>query len=80
MNIIEIIGVLGMTLILIFFFLIQVKKISQDNLIYDLGNFFGAGLLSVYAFYIGSIPFLILNLLWSFVALYDIICIIKNKH
>ncbi|MCK4635508.1 MAG: hypothetical protein KAT32_01475 [Candidatus Moranbacteria bacterium] len=73
MDIIEIIGISGMVLILVFFFLNQIKKISQDSLIYDLGNLLGAGLLSLYAFQIDSIPFLILNLLWSFIALRDII-------
>lgn len=78
MDIIEIIGIAGMTLILMFFFLNQIKKISQDSLTYDLGNFLGAGLLSFYAFQINSIPFLILNLIWSFIALRDIIRAIRD--
>ncbi len=79
MNIVEIIGIVGMTLILVFFFLNNAGKISQKSFYYDLGNLLGAGLLSFYAFYINSIPFLILNLTWSFIALRDIIQGIKVK-
>lgn len=78
MEILNIVGILGMSLILIFFFLNNIGKLNQDSFIYDLGNFIGAFLLSVYAYYINSLPFLILNLTWSFVALYDIIKGIRN--
>ncbi len=77
MNIVEIIGILGMVLILVFFFLNNAGKMSRDSFYYDLGNLIGAGLLSFYAFYIDSIPFLILNLTWSFIALRDIIWTIR---
>lgn len=76
---VEITGVLGMVLILIFFFLNNAGKISRNSFYYDLGNLIGAGLLSFYAFRIDSIPFLVLNLTWSFIALRDIIRTIGNS-
>lgn len=77
MDFIEIIGILGMALILVFFFLNNAGKLSQESFYYDLGNLLGAGLLSFYAFQIDSIPFLVLNLTWSAIALRDIMRGIK---
>lgn len=67
------IGVLGATIILVFFLLNQVKKIDQDNLIYDLGNLIGSSLLLYYSYLLGSMPFMILNLVWAGFSLRDII-------
>ena len=73
MNIVEIIGIVGMTLILVFYFLNKIGKVGRKSFVYDLGNLLGAGLLSFYVFQIDSIPFLVLNVTWSFIALRDII-------
>lgn len=73
MDIIEIIGIIGMALSFLLFFFNNAGKLSQDSLVYDSGIFLSSVFLSFYAFKIGSIPFLILNLAWLFVALRDII-------
>jgi hypothetical protein len=71
------IGIIGALIILIFFGLQQVHKISADDWRYDLGNFIGAILLVLYAVMIVSWPFGILNTVWAFVALRDLIKIKK---
>lgn len=83
MDIIEIIGIIGMALSFLLFFFNNAGKLSQDSLVYDSGIFLSSVLLSFYAFKIDSIPFLVLNLAWLFVALRDIIRGIgslKKKH
>ena len=73
MNITLIIGVLGAATILVFFILEQSHKISNDSLLYDVGNFIGSVLLVIYGFLLNSIPFIILNLVWAIFSLKDII-------
>ncbi len=68
-----IIGVLGATIILIFFILEQLHKISNDGFLYDAGNFVGSVLLVIYAYLLSSVPFLILNLVWAVFSLKDLL-------
>ena len=70
---ITIIGATGAGIILIFFILNELHKISNDNVWYDLGNFFGSFLLVIYAYLLGSIPFLILNGVWAAFSIKEII-------
>ncbi|MFH1588223.1 MAG: hypothetical protein ABIA76_02710 [Candidatus Diapherotrites archaeon] len=71
LNEIELIGIIGMLLILIAYGLNQTHKWSQDDFKYDFTNFLGGALLFVYAFSLGSIPFLILQAVWALVSLRD---------
>ncbi len=73
MDIALLIGIAGATIILVFFLLNQFHKINRDSLVYDLANTIGAGLLLYYAFLIGSVPFMILNLIWGGFSLRDAI-------
>ncbi len=79
MDITTIIGTTGAGIILLFFILIQTKKLSAESLFYDVGNFAGGALLLVYAILLSSIPFAILNAVWTLVSLKDIITDIKNR-
>ena len=73
------IGFTGMLLILIAFFLNQTGKWDKEDLVYDFVNFIGALLLVLYAIILSSIPFLLLNLVWTVVSLNDVIKDIKRK-
>jgi hypothetical protein len=69
-----IIGILGMSLILIAFILTEfVKKWNPNTIQFNLINLFGALLLTYYAYTLGSWPFMILNIVWVFVAGYKIV-------
>ncbi|MDP2695943.1 MAG: hypothetical protein Q8O87_01675 [bacterium] len=68
-----IIGSVGATLILITFFLNQFHKLSNDSLIYDVINFIGGVLLLIYSILLDSVPFMVVNAVWSIVSLKDII-------
>ncbi len=66
------IGVVGMALILLAFFMNQTHRWKDDDLIYDVTNFIGGVLMVIYAFILNSWPFLILNGVWSLVSARDI--------
>ena len=67
-----IIGILGMVLILLAFFMNQTHRWKDTDLIYDTTNLAGGILLMVYAIMLKSWPFLILNAVWSLVSARDI--------
>ncbi len=63
---------IGVTMILLAFILLTVKKISSDSLTYKLLNFLGAGLACIGAWLVGIKAFVILEGTWSVVALISI--------
>lgn len=73
MNLPLLLGIVGMALILLAFFMGQIKRWSQDDLIYDLVNLVGSVLLVTYAIPSRSWPFIILNGTWAAVSLKDVI-------
>ena len=66
------IGIVGMVLILIAFFMNQTHRWKDTDLIYDITNLAGGLLLAVYAILLNSWPFLILNAVWSLVSARDV--------
>ena len=66
-------GFIGMCLILFAFLMDQMHKWNSDSRMYDAFNFVGSVLMSYYAFFIPSYPFLGLNLIWALVSLKDLI-------
>jgi uncharacterized protein YqhQ len=68
------IGLIGMSLILLAFLLGEFfNKCNPNTLTYNLINLIGAGILVYYSYLISSWPFLILNFVWSLVALIKLI-------
>ncbi|MBW3002370.1 hypothetical protein KY338_04365 [Candidatus Woesearchaeota archaeon] len=65
-------GVIGMALILLAFFMNQTHRWKDDDLIYDITNLAGGVLLVVYAVYLNSWPFFILNCVWVVVSARDV--------
>lgn len=74
-----IIGIIGASLVLLAFIMNQIKKWKNDDLIYDLVNFLGAGILIVYGFLIKGYPFVILNTVWALFSLKDVFIDLKKK-
>lgn len=66
-------GIIGATIILIAFLLNQTHIWSEEYFIYDFCNFVGSTLLIIYAVFLDSTPFIILNSVWAFVSLKDMI-------
>lgn len=78
------IGTVGALLILVSFLLVQSKKVTPDNIYYDLINFIGSVLLVIYAVIGKSYPFIVLNGVWALASLKDIVAFLitksKNKN
>ena len=74
------IGLPGMALILIAFILDEFHKLSVDSKSSILMNIGGAGLLTVYAYTLNSIPFIILNLVWFASATYKLYDTVKDNN
>jgi len=72
------IGILGGFLMLLAFTLNELKVWNVEELRYDVVNLIGAFFLSLYSYLIGSVPFLILNLVWLFVSTRDVIKDLKS--
>ena len=63
------IGALGSAILLMYFILDETHKVNSDSVSYNLGNLCGATLLLIYAYLLGSIPFMVLNAVWAAFAL-----------
>ncbi len=74
------VGIAGAVLLIGAFYLAQVNRWKADDFAYDAANFFGSLLLVIYATWIMSWPFLILNTVWMIVSLFDMIRDIKRDH
>ena len=72
------IGLPGMALILIAFVLDEFHKLSIDSKSSILMNIGGSGLLTIYAYTLNSIPFIILNLVWFAFATYKLYDTVKE--
>lgn len=73
------IGVIGATLLLVAFGAEKFKKLSNDSYPYDFLNLVGAGLLTWYALLLSSTPFVVLEGIWSLVALQGIVKRLMKK-
>jgi hypothetical protein len=68
MNYIDWIGFIGVTLLLLAFFLNLKDKIKTDSLSYLLLNFMGAGIACLASVLLNYIPFVILEACWAMVS------------
>jgi cell division protein FtsW (lipid II flippase) len=70
---IEIIGWLGMLLILIAYYLISSKHLEAKSVLYQLLNLFGATGIVINAFFHKAFPSLALNTIWALIAFWAIV-------
>lgn len=73
------VGILGVGLILFAFIMIQLRIWSERKLNYNFVNLIGGVLLAIYSISLKNIPFFILQLVWSIVALIKIIWIFRRR-
>lgn len=69
----DIVGVIGATLVLIGFILVQTHWLRDEDIRYDGLNALGSALLLWYAYLLSSFPFMILNTVWLLVSLKDVV-------
>jgi hypothetical protein len=68
-----IIGFIGAMVLLVAFLLNQIGRWQTKDFEYDFINLIGAALLSVYAWQIGSMPLIILFVIWTMFSLKDVL-------
>jgi hypothetical protein len=68
MSIPDIIATIGVTILLVAFFLNLNKRITASSYYYIIGNIVGAGLCCLSSYLIHFYPFVILEAVWSLVA------------
>ena len=76
----DIIATIGVSILLIGFFLQILKVISSQSLIYSLLNLVGSALAGYSSWLIGFMPFVILETVWAFVSLYGVVTSLKTKR
>lgn len=79
MNTTDSIGFIGVTLLLIAYFLNLTDKIGKDSLVYLQMNFLGAGLACFASVLMNYWPFIILEGCWTIVSAFGILKYIRQK-
>lgn len=79
MNINDIIGIIGTTMMLTAFILNIIDKIDDDDLSYILLNFFGGAIACYASYMIPYYPFVVLEGVWTLVSGWGIYDYIKRK-
>ncbi len=69
MNTTDWIGTIGVTILLIAYFLNLINKVTQQSVIYIALNFVGAGIACYASIRLGYWPFIILEAAWTLVSL-----------
>jgi len=72
MDLFLLLGITGMSMILVAFFLIQTHRVTADSLMFDLFNAFGSSLLVIYGISGRAWPFVILNAVFALYSFWDI--------
>ena len=68
----EIVGWLGMILILVAYWLVSIRKITPTSNIYQFLNLLGAGFVIVNVAFHGALPSVVLNIVWFLIALFGL--------
>ena len=72
-------GIAGASLTLFAFFMEQAHRWKDESVVYDGCNFFGAALLVIYSYLLGSYPFLVLNGVWALISLRDLVRDLRGR-
>ncbi|CAN5410453.1 hypothetical protein BH10BAC1_BH10BAC1_19680 [soil metagenome] len=80
MNTSDWIGFIGVSILLVAFFMNLLNKIQKDSLSYILMNIIGAGIACLASVLINYLPFIILEGCWTLVSIYGLIGVMKRKR
>lgn len=69
----DVIGFIGVTILLIAYFLNMTNKIEKDSLVYLQMNFIGAGLACLASVLMKYLPFIILEGCWTIVSAFGLL-------
>lgn len=72
-------GLLGVGLIVLFYFLIQIERISASQLIYSVGNGAGAALILVSLLFDFNLPSFVFETIWLVISFYGIVRTLRQR-
>jgi hypothetical protein len=72
MNLTDWIGFIGVTILLVAFFLNLIGKIESESLAYLTMNFVGAGIACLASIFLKYVPFIILEASWTLVSAFGL--------
>jgi len=78
MNLADIIGSIGIVILLIAFFLNLFGYLEKDSVWYSLLNVVGATLAGIASYLIPYWPFFVLEIIWTIVSIFGLIKAVKN--
>ena len=76
----DIIGFIGVTILLVAYFLNLTTKIANDSLLYLVMNLVGAGTACFASILMNYLPFIILEGSWTLVSAFGILKYINNRN
>ena len=75
----DLVGFIGVTILLVAFFLNLTNKLKKDSVTYLIMNFIGAGTACFASILMNYLPFIILEGCWAAVSAFGIFIYFKNK-
>ena len=75
----DIIGIVGVSMILVGYFLLQSEKIDAKGLIYSLINLLGAVLILYSLFFNWNLPSVVIEVFWIIISVYGIYKYIQRR-
>jgi len=75
----DVIGTLGVGVIVVTYFLLQIGKISSQQLIYSLLNGIGAALILISLYYDFNLPSVIVEAFWLVISVFGILKYLMTK-
>lgn len=73
------VGIMGVTLILVSYLLLQLEKLSAHSFSYSLANLIGALLIIMSLLYEFNLSAMIIESAWALISLFGIIKVLKRK-
>ena len=69
----NIIGIIGVSLVILSYLLLQVKKITSDSLFYLNSNLFGSIMLLCSLYYHWNLASVVIEIIWILISLYGLV-------
>ena len=69
---VNIIGIIGVILVLLTYFLLQINKLDPDHIVYSLMNLFGSGLILISLYFNWNLPSGIIEFSWLFISVFGL--------
>jgi len=76
----DIVGTLGVAIIILTYVLLQIERVRSDQLIYSLLNAIGAALILVSLYFDFNLPSVVVEFFWLLISLFGIGKYLSRRH